>query len=463
MMNRSWTTKLVFCLVIVALAAPQLAFAADPEIDAEVRVREYINLNNDFDSDVDDPNNFAVMRTSIGLSFDAGRFASAYIQLRDTRGLGEPATTTTSLEQVDLHQGYLHIANVYDSPLAFRIGRQEMAYGGERQIGALDWSDVGRTFDGIRMMYDIEDFGWFHAFAMKLNETGGISTIQSGAGITVSDAEAAFFGGYLHYDANEKAGIDVYVLDVYNDRGDDDLGSVVVEGNTGNLFTAGGRVTYADADMGLKFYGEGAMQFGSAPEIVDPADPASSVAPDYKGYAAVVGVDYTLPTTVNAWLGFEFNMASGDDGTDPLEIGTYQQLFPTGHGVLGYMDLVGWQNIMAFRGRAGVKPNDQWKLWADYHLFQTVEAADGWYDASGALLLSGRDDFDSALGSEFNLSANFTADENLSFLAVLGMWLPGDWQNQASALEADPAGDPIASPADLDSAFRIYVQTTASF
>lgn len=462
MMNRSRTSLFVLCLVIVALAAPQLAFAADPEIDAEVRVREYVDLNRDFDSDVDDPNNFAVMRTSIGLSFDAGRFASAYIQLRDTRGLGEPATTTTSLEQVDLHQGYLHIANIYDSPLALRIGRQEMAYGAERQIGALDWNDVGRAFDGIRLMYDIEDFGWFHAWAMKLNETGGISTIQSGAGITVSDDEAAFLGAYLHYDANEETAIEVYVLDVYSDQGDDTFGSVVVEGNTGNQITAGGRITFANPDLGVKFYGEGAMQLGSAPEILDPDDPNATVAPDYKGFAATAGVDYTLPTTVNAWLGVEFNMASGDDGTDPLEIGTYQQLFPTGHGVLGYMDFVGWQNIMAIRARAGVKPNDQWKLWADFHVFQTVEAADGWYDASGMLLLGGHEDFDSALGNELDLSASFMVDENLSFLGVLGMWMPGDWQNQAAALAGGEA-DPVANPADLDGAFRIYLQTTATF
>jgi hypothetical protein len=462
MTNRSWTTLFVLCLVLVALAAPELAFAADPEIDAEVRVREYVFLNNDFDSDVDDPNNHAVMRTSVGLSFDAGRYASAYVQFRDTRGLGEPATTTTSLEQVDLHQGYVHIANVYDSPLAFRIGRQEMAYGGERQIGALDWNDVGRSFDGIRMMYDIEDFGWFHAFAMKLNETGGISTIQSGAGITQSDDEAAFLGGYLHYDANEKTALEVYVLDLYRDSGDDTFGALVIEGNKSNLFTAGGRVTFSDADLGLKFYAEGAMQFGSALTIADPSDPTAELTPDHKGYAAVVGADYSLPTTANAWIGFEFNLASGDDGTDPSEIGTYQQLFPTAHGPLGYNDFVGWQNILAFRGRLGVDPNDKWKLWVDYHVFQVVEAADAWYLADGSAVLAGNADFDSALGNEVNVAADFRVDDHLSFLAKFGMWMPGDWQNQASAQAAGVA-DPVADPADLDSAFRIYVQTIARF
>ena len=462
MMNRSRTTTVVLCLVVVALAAPQLAFAADPEIDAEVRVREYIFLNNDFDSDVDDPNNFAVMRSSVGLSFDAGDYASAYIQFRDTRGLGEPASTTTSLEQVDLHQGYLHIANVYDSPLSFRIGRQEMAYGGERQIGAFDWDDTGRAFDGIRMMYDIEDFGWLHAWAMKLNETGGVSTIQSGAGITQSDAERAFFGAYLRYDVVEETTFEVYVMDVYMDQGDDTFGALLIEDNTGNLFTGGARLTYHSEDLGLKFYGEGAYQFGSAPEIPDPADASLGLAPDYKGYAVVAGLDYTIPAELTSWVGLEFNMASGDDGEAADEIGTYQQLFPSEHSPLGYMDVVGWQNIMAIRARAGVKPNDQWKLWVDYHVFSVVEAADGWYGADGMMILPGNTDFDSALANEIDVAAKFMVDENLSFLGAFGMWLPGDWQEQATAAAAGVA-DPIANPAELDSAFRIYLQTTATF
>jgi hypothetical protein len=411
-------------------------------------------LNHDFNSDADDQNNWAAMRTRVGLKFDAGRHARAYVQFQDTRALGEPANTLTSLEQVDVHQAYIMIHDVYDAPLHFQIGRMEMNYGSQRQIGAVGWSDVGRSFDGVRMVYEVEDFGWFHAFAMKINETGGVGSINSGAGITASGNEQAFLGAYLHYEAESNAALEVYLFDLYTDAGD----LLDGESATGNLFTAGLRGTWHDEDMGVKLYGEGAFQFGSAPDFDGVT--AVQAGPDYNAYAGVAGIKYMLPTeNTPTWLNFEFNMASGDDGTDPTEIATYTQLFPTVHAPLGYMDFVSWSNLMSFQGTLGVQPSDSWKLWGTYHYFQVMEEADAWYSLGGrteGARLMGDAEYDSALGSEIDVSAMYTVDENLSFLAVFGMWMPGTWQEQATSGSVD-------DPADLDPAYSIYVQTTASF
>ncbi len=453
MLNRSRLTMWVTGLALVASLCPRLAVATEPVLDAQVRVREYVLLNHDFNSDVDDPDNYARMRTRIGMTFDAGEYTSAYIQFQDTRALGEPANTLTSLEQTDLHQGYVLIHSAFDSDLSFQIGRMEMKYGAERQIGPVGWSDVGRSFDGIRLLSDIEGFGWFHAFAMKLNETGGVSTINSGAGVTSNpNGEQAFIGAYLHYDASEDAAIEAYVFDVYKDQGDlTDTSTGDTENATGNLFTAGGRVTVDMPDQDLKLFGEGAIQFGSAPQTTFGADGA-----DYKGVAAVAGFQYGLPTAVKSWIGFEFNYASGDDGTDPTEIGTYQQLFPTSHGVLGYMDFVGWRNILDYQTTLGLKPNDRWKLWSSYHYFQVAESADSAYLANGTAWLSGDPTFDNTLGSEVDVVATYSPEQNLTFLAKFGLWLPGDYQEQSM-------GGGVSNPAKLDSAMSLFVQTTATF
>lgn len=454
MVNPDRTRALVVVLVLVGLIAPQAASAADPQFDAQVRVRENVLLNHDFDSDVDDPDNHARMRARVGMTFEAGEYTTAYVQIQDTRSLGEPATTTTSLEQTDLHQGYILVRNTFNSDLDFQVGRHEMAYGGQRQIGNRDWLDTGRSFDGARLMFDIENFGWFHVLAHKLNETGGPSTIQAGAGVTEDPVgEQALLGAYLHYDANEQATIEVYVLDVYQDAGDltnPDPTADDTEDALGNLFTAGGRVTWAASDRDLELYGEGAMQFGSAPETVYGEDGV-----DYAGYAATAGFRYGLQTAVRSWLGFEFNFASGDDGSDATENGTYQQLFPSSHPVLGFMDFVGWQNVLAFQGTLGVEPGDGWKIWASYHDFSVNEAADSVYDADGIAWLSGNADFDTALGREIDVAARFSPEESLSFLAKFGLWLPGDYQEQAVG--------GVDTPADLDPAMSIFVQTTATF
>jgi Alginate export len=457
MSNRTRVTAWVVGLALLASVGPRVAWSGEPVLDAQVRVREYVLVNQDFDSDADDANNYARMRTRVGMTFNAGDYSSAYVQFQDTRALGEPATTLTSLEQTDLHQAYVHVRNAFDSSLSLQIGRMEMLYGSERQIGPVGWSDIGRTFDGVRLKNDIEDFGWFHAFAMKLNETGGVSTIKEGAGVTTSpDGEQAFIGAYLHYDANENSAVEAYVFDVYKDQGDlTDAGSGDTENATGNLFTAGGRFTLDAPDQNVKLFGEGAVQFGSAPQTAFGEDGA-----DYKGYAAVAGINYGLPTAVKSWVGFEFNIASGDDGTDANEIGTYQQLFPTSHGVLGYMDLVGWRNILDYQGTLGVKPNDQWKLWGSYHYFQVAESADSAYLASGKPWLTGDPSFDENLGSEIDFVATYSPEKNLSFLAKFGFWMPGTYQEQSTNAAL---ASPLATPASLDSAMSVFVQTTATF
>lgn len=459
-------------LVVPVLILATLGLAvAEVDIEGSIRVRESVLLNHDFDSDRDDSNNFASMRSRIGLSTAVGEYASAFLQLQDSRVLGEPVSTTTSLEQVDMHQAYIHIHNAFNSALEFQIGRMEMGYGAHRQIGTLGWSDVGRSFDGVRAMWDIEDTGWVHFFAMKTKETGGIlAGVNDGAGITQNPngptSETAFLGAYAHVDINETAGVEAYLLANTMDMGDLETTGGDTDDATGQLITAGGRAmwkTDEDADTSIKIVAEGAVQLGTAPgaivndEIVD--------GPDYSALAFTAEATVGLPTETPVYLGLGFDFASGDDGSDPTEVGTYQQLFPTGHGVLGIIDFVGWQNVSAISAMAKIKPTDQWKVWGEYHMFQVVEAADGWYNAGGNLVMTGAEEFDNALGSEIDLGVTFSPEESLSFTLNLAMWMPGDWQKQAMALAggATDAVDAVANPAELDAATSAWFYTVLTF
>ncbi len=464
----------------VALAVLSLALAnpaaAEVEVGGQVRVRETIKSNHDFMSDVGNSDNFATLRTRVNISSQVGEFGSAFIEFQDTRVLGEPVSTVTSLEQVDLHQGYIHIQNAFNKPLEFKLGRTEMAYGQHRQIGTLGWSDTGRAFDGVLAMVDVESFGWVHFFGMKTKETGGIAVgVNDGDGIDRTDGgqnpETAFLGMYVHYDASEEAQIEAYVLDSYTDNGD-----VMAAGDTdptdaiGSRITVGGRVRVR-SEGGIDVYGEAAYQLGTAPEFLG-TDSGGSEAVldgmDIAAYALVLGGNYSFAAGEGkAWLGAEFNMASGDDGADATEDKTYHQLFPTGHAVLGYIDFVGWQNIQALQITAGIQPNDSWRLWASFHNFSLVEAADAWYAANGQAVggLVGDTAFSSGLGSEIDVSVRFQPEPSLRFEGHLANWMPGDWQKQATALAggAASAAEAVSSPADLSSALSVFLLSTLTF
>ena len=83
----------------------------------------------------------------------------AFVQVQDSRLWGgeNPALALGTLDgdadQLDLHQAYFELDSLGGQPLAVRVGRQELAYGNQRLVGAVGWSNVGRSFDAARLRW----------------------------------------------------------------------------------------------------------------------------------------------------------------------------------------------------------------------------------------------------------------------------------------------------------------------
>jgi hypothetical protein len=117
-------------------------------------------------------------------------------------------------------------------------------------------------------------------------------------------------------------------LDLY--RLDADNATAAFNGTTGRerRHTLGGRTWGKIGSTGLDVEVEGAAQFGA----VGGRDIAASMA------TAIVG--YTLPVPRSPRLYLELDCASGD--TRPGgDVGTFNQLYPTAHAFLGYIDYIG--------------------------------------------------------------------------------------------------------------------------
>src|SRR6185437_10774219 len=50
----------------------------------------------------------------------------------------------------DLRQGYVEIGDTEKGTIGFRAGRQELAFGDERLIGNVNWTNTARSFDALR-------------------------------------------------------------------------------------------------------------------------------------------------------------------------------------------------------------------------------------------------------------------------------------------------------------------------
>ncbi|HEX7979775.1 MAG TPA: alginate export family protein, partial [Gemmatimonadaceae bacterium] len=123
---------------------------------------------------------FSMLRTRFGARVEPTAGVSVVLQLQDSRVLGTETNSrvASTVDQFDLHQGYLQLAGAWRaSDLALRAGRQEIIFGNERLVGASNWTNSGRTFDGVRALATAKGPGgadrWSAtAFAAIMEENG---------------------------------------------------------------------------------------------------------------------------------------------------------------------------------------------------------------------------------------------------------------------------------------------------
>ena len=101
---------------------------------------------------------YTYLRTRFGVRVDPTPHARVVLQMQDSRVLGaEGSPAASAVEQFDLHQGYVELGAPWRGvAAAARAGRQEIALGNERLVGSVGWSNVGRSFDGVRLLFSPE-------------------------------------------------------------------------------------------------------------------------------------------------------------------------------------------------------------------------------------------------------------------------------------------------------------------
>ncbi|MCZ6875678.1 MAG: alginate export family protein, partial [bacterium] len=97
----------------------------------------------DFDSDTSG-GPLSLFRVRLNAAFQPADKIYTFIQLQDSRERGFEPSTLADTHNVDLHQAYVQVNDLFIDKLTFKIGRMELSYAGQRLIGAFDWHNVGR-------------------------------------------------------------------------------------------------------------------------------------------------------------------------------------------------------------------------------------------------------------------------------------------------------------------------------
>ncbi|MGC8887201.1 MAG: alginate export family protein [Verrucomicrobiia bacterium] len=313
---------------------------------------------------VDNVNAFLVLREKLHIGYKPDEWIKFYVEGRDSSSSGDDRQTNPETDHFDLHQAFLEVGNKSVFPISLKIGRQEMIYGDERQIGALDWGNTGRVFDAAKARYETEKL-WIDAFV------GRVVLPDDGEFNEPNDYD--WLWGI--YGSSKKLlpwqETDVYFL--VRNVGKDSPNAIApgIGGPAArDIYTLGMRVKSLPGKLGGWNYAvEIAGQVGSVN--------SAGLRRNHEGLLADVSTHYTWRKIWGEpFLGIGYTYASGDKNPDDDVDKTYDILFPTNHKFYGLMDLWGPRNINSVRLFGGIKPRSNLSLSTDYHLVWLADDRD---------------------------------------------------------------------------------------
>jgi hypothetical protein len=269
-----------------------------------------------------------------------------------------------------------------------RLGRQELQFGKQRLVSPLDWSNTRRTWDAARV--SLKGGNWrADGFWSKFVQIHKYSLNGS------CDSGIDFYGVYATH-TRPSSNYDFYWLGFERRRS-------IWSGIAGeeNRQTFGGRFGGAFAEGQGSYDLEAAFQFGRVAE----SDVAASMFGSQLGYQFEGGV-----ISPRIYSGLDFG--SGDKDDSDNSIGTFNQLFPLGHAYLGFIDLVGRQNIVDWSAGTSIRLARRLVIRLDLHNFWRASTNDALYNAGGGIVRPGNAGESNFVGNELDLTASTTVNRH---------------------------------------------------
>jgi hypothetical protein len=349
------------------------------------------------------------MRSRLSVETELADAVRVLVQLQDVRIWGaEEGTTDASAPGLDLHQGWIEVGDPTVEGLALRAGRQELAYGGERLIGALNWAQQARSFDGARLRFRRSEVT-LDGIATWIGDSDAGRPDETLHGVHGTLELGGIWDGYLLFHSRDR------LVGTANPRSED----------ASNTYTVGARWTSASG--GVDWRVEAAYQAGEIRFlIIDPV--AWTDFRDVGAYllAARVGTRPLEDLTVTLW----YDRLSGDDDPVDDEYRVFDTLFATNHKFYGHMDLFlnipehtagrGLQDL-ALKAAYDLRPAHS--VGADLHTFR-VAAAGG--------LETGH------IGEELDLAYRWGYAPGVTLTGGLSVFLAGEaWSDPAGLANQD--------------------------
>ncbi len=368
--------------VLLLLSLPQPLVAQESEKYPAFRFDGQLRLRGEADHRTVgvDPDFATLSRIRGGVEASLMDWIRVYLQLQDARAWGSELNTLTDAgaDNFDLHQGYAELGRT--RTFNARLGRQEFALADERLIGAVGWSNTGRSFDGVRLLGEASGTSWT-LFWYNVAERDSLLAVGLNPQLNqgVND-DGWLLGGFASRQFGEATSELTFVVD---------RKAVTDESYTANLRLRG-RLD------GFEYDAAGAYQFG----------------PDRGAWFASAKAGFAIGRgSVTAQLDY----LSGDDDPDDDRTKAFNTLYATNHKFYGYMDYflfipeqLDQAGLVDAILRASLKATEATTIRLDLHRFLTAEK---------------RDD-ERALGTELDLVGRWRVAAPANLELGVGLFIP---------------------------------------
>ena len=370
---------------------------------------------------------FVLSRLRLDLTITPTTWFEAFVQAQDSEPLGiAPGHITASVKDVfDLRQAYVQFQNGEKGWFSFRVGRQELRYGQERLVGVSDWTNAPRVFDGFRLVVGTNR-NHVDLFSASVVVNNPVAFDNHAGGMN-------FHGAYGSFSSLvPKARVEPYVFWKA-------LPLVRSEGGTAgneNLWTYGFHWT-GKLPLNFDYTIEAAKQSGNY---------SSDAIAAWAGYA---NFGYSIPNLrFHPRFLAQYDYASGDGRLKDGKAGTFDQLYPSNHGVFGLVDLFGWRNIVQARAGVEVKPAKHLSVTADFRGLFLATGRDSLYNSAGSVLVKtpSTGALHRDVGVEPDVFAKYDLRENFTVGAGYGYLFAGRFLTENSP----------GSPASIVYTFATY-------
>ncbi|MES2765963.1 MAG: alginate export family protein [Bacteroidota bacterium] len=200
----------VLLFICLATAATAQNTITTPTYEVFGGMRYRMELDGKFFKNDAKPLWIHLLRTTLGARARVTDDISLLVQLQDARNFGEENSTLGrgtldgTAKNFSVRQGYMEWKNLLADSLNLKLGRMIFTTNNERLIGALDWHNVGRSYDGAVLNYGLGGGFKARAFGFRL----GSDELQMTA--STRQIPQSIFGLDIDIPLQEKLNLYVY-------------------------------------------------------------------------------------------------------------------------------------------------------------------------------------------------------------------------------------------------------------